>query len=120
MKNVIFCGWDNKLGLQDLRELIRYWSSIYVLCVSSHFWPFTKANLFLENFNKNLGFGQTPAPLVGPNAQFFPKTILMAPLMGLCVFSFAKKYVHANLVWLRPPGMVNKDGRGLNVKIHSR
>ena len=43
------------------------------MCVSSHFWPFTKANLVLENFNKNLGFGQTPPPLVGPNAQIFPK-----------------------------------------------
>ena len=51
---------------------MRYCSPIYVLCVSSHFWPFTKANLILENFNKNLGFGQTP-PLVGPKAQVFPK-----------------------------------------------
>ena len=48
--------------LQDPHELIRYWSLIYVLSVSSHFWPFTKANLVLENFNKNLGFGQTPPP----------------------------------------------------------
>ena len=66
-------NWDNKLGLQDPHKLIRYWSPIYVLCVSSHFWPFTKANLVLENFNKNLGFGQTPPPLVGPKAQVFPK-----------------------------------------------
>ena len=29
--------------------------------------------MVLENFNKNLGFGQTPPPLVGPNAQLFPK-----------------------------------------------
>ena len=43
-------------------ELIRYCSHIYVLCVSSHFWPFTKANLVLENFNKTLGFGPTPPP----------------------------------------------------------
>ena len=28
--------------------------------------------MVLENFNKNLGFGQTP-PLVGPKAQVFPK-----------------------------------------------
>ena len=66
-------GLDNKLGLQDPNELIWYWSPIYVLCVSSHFWPFTKANLVLENFNKNMGSGQTPPPLVGPNAQIFPK-----------------------------------------------
>ena len=29
--------------------------------------------MVLENFNKNLGFGQTPPPLVGPKAQVFPK-----------------------------------------------
>ena len=72
-----FFGCDNWVignwGVQDPRELIRYCSPIYILCVSSHFWPFTKANLVLENFNKNLGFGQTPPPLVGPNAQLFPK-----------------------------------------------
>ena len=67
------------MGLQDPHELIRYWSPIYVLCVSSHFWPFTKANLVLENFNKNLGFGQTPPPLVGPNAQLFPKMHFEGP-----------------------------------------
>ena len=60
-------------GVQDPHELIRYCSPIYVLCVSSHFWPFTMANLILENFNQNLGFSQTPPPLVGPNAQLFPK-----------------------------------------------
>ena len=75
-----FFGWDNKLGLQDPHELIRYWSPIYVLCVSSHFWPFTKANLVLENFNKNLGFGQTPPPLLGRMPNFFQKRILKAPL----------------------------------------
>ena len=59
---------------------MRYCSPIYVLCVSSHFWPFTKANLVLENFNKNLGFGQTPPPLLGQKPKFFRKKILMAPL----------------------------------------
>ena len=73
-ENFHFLGLDNKLGLQDPHELIRYWSPIYVLCVSSHFWPFTKANLVLENFNNNLGFGQTPPPLIGPNAVFPKKT----------------------------------------------
>ena len=62
-------------GVQEPHELIRYCSPIYVLCVSSHFLPFTKANLVLENFNKNLGFGQTPSPLVGPKAQVFQKNI---------------------------------------------
>ena len=40
------------LGVQYPHELIRYWPPIYVLCVSSHFWPFTKANLIWVNFNK--------------------------------------------------------------------
>ena len=63
---------------------MRYCSPIYVLCVSSHFLPFTKTNLVLENFNKNLGFGQTlPPPLLGPKPKFFRKFILMAPLRGL-------------------------------------
>ena len=44
---------------------------IYVLCVSSLFCPFTKANLVLEKFDKNLGLGQTLAPLVGPKDQVF-------------------------------------------------
>ena len=60
-------------------DKIRYFSPIYVLCVLSHFWPFIKANLSLENFNKNLGFGQPP-PLVGPNAKNFRKWNLQAPL----------------------------------------
>ena len=61
---------------------MRYCSPIYVLCVSSHFQPFTKANLVLENFNKNLGFGQTPLPpFLGQKPKFFRKTILTAPLI---------------------------------------
>ena len=66
-------------GVQDPHELVGYCSPIYVFYVSSHFWPFTKANLILEIFNKNLGFGQTPAPLVGPNAQLFPKMHFEGP-----------------------------------------
>ena len=70
-------------GVQELHELMRYCSPIYVLCVSSHFLPFTKANLVLENFNKNLGFGQTPPPLLGKKPKFFRKTILTAPLRSI-------------------------------------
>ena len=73
MKSFIFLVGTTKGGVQYPHELIRYWPLIYVLCISSHFWPFAKANLVLEIFNKNLGFGQTPPPLVGPNAQLFPK-----------------------------------------------
>ena len=61
MKNFIsLVGTIGELGIgvQDPHELIKYCSPIYDLCVSSHFWPFTKANLILENFNKNLCTGQ--------------------------------------------------------------
>ena len=47
----------------------------------SHYWPFTKANLVLEDFNKNLGFGQTPPPWLGQMPKFSRKSILKAPLM---------------------------------------
>ena len=39
-----FLVGTTKGGVQYPHELIRYWPPIYVLCVSSHFWPFTKAN----------------------------------------------------------------------------
>ena len=62
MKIFIFLVGTTNWGVQEPHKLIRYCSPIYALCVLSHYWPFTKANLVLENFNKNLGFGQTPAP----------------------------------------------------------
>ena len=68
-----FFGWDNDWGVQYPHELIRYCTPIYVLCVSSYFWRFFKANLVLEKFDKNLGLGQTPALLVGPKDQVFRK-----------------------------------------------
>ena len=80
-------------GVQDPHELKRYCSPIYVLCVSSHFWPFTKANLILENFNKNLGFGQTPPPLVGPNAQLFPKMDFEGPPKFIIIFLYSIKFI---------------------------
>ena len=75
----IFLVGTTNWGVQEPHKLIRYCSPIYALCVSSHYWPFIKANLVLENFNKNLGFGQTPPPLVGPNAQLFPKMHFEGP-----------------------------------------
>ena len=70
---IFFFGWDNEWGVQYPHELIRYCTPIYVLCVSSYFWRFFKANLVLEKFDKNLGLGQTPALLVGPKDQVFRK-----------------------------------------------
>ena len=58
-------------------------STVFVtLCVSSHFWPFTKANLVLVNFDKKLGLGETPAPLVGTKSQLNPNFFLRAPLIS--------------------------------------
>ena len=69
-----------------------YWPPTYLilLCVSSHFWPFTIANLVWVNSNKNLEFGQTP-PLVGQDAQLLPPKKLMAPL--ICKYIFTKMQI---------------------------
>ena len=81
MKNRFFLVGTTNWGVQDPHELIRYCSPIFVLCFSSHFWPFTKANLVLENLNKNLGFGQTP-PLLGQMPNFFQKINFDGPPNG--------------------------------------
>ena len=73
MKKIIF--WLERRNGGSIPSLI----DKILLCVSSHFCPFTKANLVLENFNKKLGFGQTPPPLVGLNAQLFPKMHFEGP-----------------------------------------
>ena len=48
-------------------------TSYCLLCVSSHFCPFTKASFVLENLNKNLGLSQTPAFLFGTKYQTLRK-----------------------------------------------
>ena len=69
-----FFGRDNEGGVQYPHELIRYCLLMYdnylMQCV---FHQSYKANLILDNFNKNLGFGQTPPTPVGPNSQLWPK-----------------------------------------------
>ena len=50
--------------VQYPHDLIRYWPPINVVCVSSHFWPFTKVNLVLVNFNKKMRLGQTDGHLI--------------------------------------------------------
>ena len=42
---------------------MRYHPPIYVLCVSSHFWPFTKVNFVFANFKKSWS-SVRPPPLV--------------------------------------------------------
>ena len=60
MKIFIFLLGTMNVRVQYPHELMRYCSPIYVLCVSSHFWPFTKANFVLENFDKKLEIGSDP------------------------------------------------------------
>ena len=51
-------------------KLIRYCLHIYVVWVSSHFWPFSKANFV---FTKKMWFSQTaPPPLVWTKSQVLP------------------------------------------------
>ena len=50
------------IGVYWAHELMRYHPPIYVLCVSSHFWPFTKVNFVFANFTNKLGLCQTPTP----------------------------------------------------------
>ena len=51
-------GW--RIGGQSHHELIKYCSPSYVLCVSSHFWPFTIVKFVLEKLDKNLGLADPP------------------------------------------------------------
>ena len=41
---------------------MRYHPPIYVLCVSSHFWPFTKVNFVLTNLQKSWDSVRPPPP----------------------------------------------------------
>ena len=85
MKSFIFLVGTTIWGVQNPHELIRYCSPIYVMCVSSHFWSFTKANLVLESFNKNLGFGQTPPPCWAKCPTFSEKPF-WGPLLSILNF----------------------------------
>ena len=62
---------------------------ILPLCLSSHFWPFTNANLVLENFDKNLGLADPPPlPWLGQNPKFFQISFLKASLRKFWHFDF--------------------------------
>ena len=43
------------MGGQYHHELMKYCPPSYVLCVSSHFWPFIIVKVVLEKLDKNLG-----------------------------------------------------------------
>ena len=60
------------MGGQYHHELMKYCPPSYVLCVSSHFWPFNIVKFVLEKLDKNLGSADPP-PSVGPKSQIFPK-----------------------------------------------
>ena len=70
------------MGGQYHHELIKYCPPSYVLCVSSHFWPFTIVKFVLEKLDKNLGYADPP-PQLGQNPNFFQKLDLKAPLRML-------------------------------------
>ena len=81
------------MGGQYHHELMKYCPPSYVLCVSSHFWPFTKVKFVLEKFDRNLGLADPP-PQLGQNPKFFEKFDLKASLkIGAVV-----KFVH--LFWI--------------------
>ena len=62
---------------------MKYCPPSYVLCVSSHFWPFTKVKFVLEKLDKNLGFADPRPPQLGQIPKFFQKFDLKAPLIDL-------------------------------------
>ena len=69
------------MGGQYHHELIKYCPPILnVLCVSSHFWPFTIEKFVLEKLDKSLGSADPP-PQLGQNPKFFQKFDLKAPLI---------------------------------------
>ena len=67
------------MGDQYHHELMKYCPPSYVLCVSSHFWPFTIVKFVLEKLDKNLGSADPP-PQLGQIPNFFQKFDLKAPL----------------------------------------
>ena len=69
------------MGGQYHHELIKYCPPSYVLCVSSHFWPFTKVKFVLEKLDKNLGFADPRPPQLGQIPKFFQKLDLKASLI---------------------------------------
>ena len=78
-------------GVQEPHELIRYCSPIYVLYVSSHFWPFTKAQIwFWKISTKTWALVRPPLPCWAKSPSF--SEILMAPLIII-----VKGYVFRNL-----------------------
>ena len=68
------------MGGQYHHELIKYCPPSYVLCVSSHFWPFTIVKFVLEKLDKNLGFADPHPPQLGQIPKFFQKLDLKASL----------------------------------------
>ena len=87
MKNFIFLvGTTNNWELGSPRPSWIDKILLPHLCIVCFitFWPFIKANLILKNFNKNLGFGQTPLPPCWAKCPSFSgKKLLRAPLMQL-------------------------------------
>ena len=71
-------------GVQQPHELrLRYYLPIYVLCVSSHLWPFTKVNFgFCQFYKKSWDSVRPPSPWLGQNPKFVKGNFFGAPLNG--------------------------------------
>ena len=78
------------MGGQYHHELMKYCPPIYVLCVSSHFWPFIIVKVVLEKLDKNLGFADPHPPQLGQIPKFFQKIDLKAPLITSFIFPYCQ------------------------------
>ena len=78
------------MGGQYHHELMKYCPPRYVLCVSSHFWPFIIVKVVLEKLDKNLGSADPPPPQLGQIPKFFQKFDLRASLKSLTIIENQK------------------------------
>ena len=79
--------WLGLVGIEVYWGPITSWIDeisppIYVLCVSSHFWPFTKVNFVLTILQKSWD-SVRPPPWLGQNPKFVKGNKLGAPLTSL-------------------------------------
>ena len=88
------------MGGQYHHELMKYCPPSYVLCVSSHFWPFNIVKFVLEKLDKNLGSADPP-PQLGRNPKFFQKLDLKAPLIRQCHVTKSKTKIRKHNVVLK-------------------
>ena len=69
------------MGGQYHHELMKYCPPSYVLCVSSHFWPFNIVKFVLEKLDKNLGSADPPPLSWAKIPNFSKNSIWRLPLL---------------------------------------